>query len=116
MFTLDPINELIDALRAADIRADVDAKALTVPGVWVQPSEFALHTMGATLDTARLVLIVGDKAPARAYPALVDLLNKVNEVVTVRRAAMRSVLMPDGAYLPGLETFVGLSAPIPAPE
>lgn len=112
MFTLDPVLDLIDTLRAAGIRADVDAAQLQAPAVWVQPVSFALDTLASTLDTVRLVLFVDDTPPRLAYPALVALLNQVRAVVPVASAATRSVLMPSGAYLPGLETQVALRADI----
>lgn len=116
VFTLAGVDDLVDELRAAGIRADVDRDKVNAPGVWVQPAGFDLDTLATTRTAVRLMLIVPDKDPRRAYKALVDLLNKVTQVIPVRSAVGRSVLMSDGAMLPGLEVQWAVRAPIPEPN
>lgn len=113
MFTLAPLTDLVDTLHAADIRAAVDVKDLTAPGVWVQPTGLNRDTLASTRVAVRLVLIVPDLDHGRATTQLVDLLNKVAAVLPISSAAPRSVLMPDGTLLPGLEVPFTLRADIP---
>lgn len=112
MYTLAPIADLIAAFEDAGIRASDDPGSLQAPAVWVQPVGVAAATLDGTAVNVRLVMVVPDNGTTRAYGALVDLVNQVNAVVPIRAADTRSVLMPDGTYLPGMEANIALHAPI----
>lgn len=116
MYVHAPIDDLVAALKAAGIRAGVDPASLQAPAVWVQPLGGAIVTLDGSAQNVRLVGILPDQTVDRAYRAVVDHVNQVSAVVHVHAYDTRSVLMPDGALLPGWETNIALRAPIPAPE
>lgn len=105
-----PVDELVDALKAASIRAGVDLAGIQAPGVWVQPLGPGLDTLGGTAVRVRLVLVVPDNGIGRAYAAIAALADQVNAVIPIRAYDYRTVLMPDGNQLPGAETQIALRA------
>lgn len=102
--TLQGATDMVDALRAADIRADLDPAGFQPPGVWVQVRGFRPASLAGYDTNLALELVTGDTDHARAAAALVDLYNAVCGVLGGPRPAnARTVLLPDGTRLPGLE-------------
>jgi hypothetical protein len=103
MFDLTPINEVVEALRDAGIRADLDPAKVNLPGVWVWLGPFQVDTLATYRNDLRLQLLVKDTHDHRAFTQLLDLARKVNAVIPVRTATPRQVPLPDGNPLPALE-------------
>ena len=116
MFNLDPTLALVEQLRAAGIRAALAPASVNLPGVWVQVAAFAPYTMGTFSTSLRLQLLASDTDARRAMDALVDLAQQVRTVIPYRDATARTVLMPDGTGLPGLEVRTTVNGPITIPE
>lgn len=121
MFTLTDVDDLVEQLVAADIRADTDPAAVNLPGVWVQVAQFEPHTLAAFRTEVRLQLITGDRDSRRVMEDLVSLLNQVAGVIGPRPARARTVLLPGDqpTRLPALEITLQLhtefTTPPPAP-
>lgn len=100
--TLAPLTEVVELLRdTAQVRCETDPAQLVPPGVLVSLSGFAVFTMdGVYAPTALVRAVVPDSPADKASAELVELVNKVLEV-----------LEPDGPV-----TAVGLVLPNdPAP-
>lgn len=116
MFTLAGAQEVIDALQAADIEAALDPALLNMPGVWVQVTGFELDTMKTFKTDLRLLLVTRDTDAHSAMTSLVDLAAQVHPIIRTGKARARTVLLPDGTPLPGLEVTTSTRNPIAPPE
>lgn len=108
---LTPLTQLatelveLDGVRAASVDP---AELTTLPAVWVQLTGIRYDLLGGHTLATRLVLVVPDNGVARSGAALLELLNKVTDVVE-----------PDGdvtpypVSLPGQpNTLPGLAVPV----
>lgn len=109
--TLAPLTELVDLLRDADLRVEVDPSALVPPGVLVSLSGFAVYTMdGVYAPTVLVRAVVPDSDQDKAATELVELVNRLLEVVEPDGpiTAVGLVLPNDPAPLPCLSFPVNL--------
>lgn len=87
------------------LRADLDLAELRIPGVWVQLRSVEAYTLdNGDAVNARLVAIVEEKDPRRAYTALLELYSLVKAALGAPDdgATFVTVNTPDGPALPGL--------------
>lgn len=115
-YSLDPADQFVERLKAAKISASLDPAKVNAPGVWVQIVEFQPDTLSTYKTVLRLQLIARDNEPRQAMRSLIRLTTKVGGVIKVRAARARTVPMPDGTALPGLEISHVLRAPYIVPE
>ena len=103
--TWGPLNVLVDALRAADVRADLDPSSLNLPAAWVTVEGIqAANVAGDTTLLAVVYLIVPDQDYGRALADLADLYNLV----------VPGVLRPDGQVVPQGVILPDSTTPLPA--
>lgn len=73
---------LVEALRAADVQADLDAAKVKLPGVWVSVDRLLDWTLsGGGMIRARLFVVVADRDDRRVLEALDDICALVFDVV-----------------------------------
>ena len=102
---VDPLQELVDDLKAGGVKAAEDLERLNLPGVWVQCTTIRHETVsGPPTLLVRLWLITGDKERRKALPALEQLYRKVQAAVgrPSDDVAVASVLMTEGGRMPAL--------------
>lgn len=110
--TTAPMTELVELLRANGLRVEADPSALVPPGVLVSLSGFTVVTLeGVYAPTTLVRLVVPDSDQERAAAELVELANKVLEVVEPDGpiTALGLVLPSDPAPLPCLSFPVNLT-------
>lgn len=106
---LDDADEVVALIKSAGIRSvSTEAAELNMPAVWVQIVGFTFDRLaGYTLNT-RIVLVVGDRKPARARRELAELLNKVlTKVNPGGPVVARTYQLPENPT-----PFPGLSFPL----
>lgn len=98
------VDELVTALRAADINAAADPADVRTPGVFVNITPgFSLDHYGAYTHRLQLHLVVPDNGYVRSRDALVDLANAVFAVVTPTADPFyQGLQLPNTKPLPGL--------------
>lgn len=103
--TWAPVTALVDALRAAGVRADLDPASLNLPAAWVtvEGLQAANVRHDLALDVA-VYLIAPDQDYARALEDLADLFN----------STVPEVLTPDGQVVPQGVILPDSSTPLPA--
>lgn len=103
--TWQPVLDLVTALQAADVRADLDPAALNLPAAWVtvEGLQAANVARDLALDVA-VYLIAPDQDYARALEDLAELFNRV----------VPGVLVPDGRVVPQGVVLPDSSTPLPA--
>lgn len=111
--TLAPLAELVELLETAHptMRVAVDPTELVPPGVLVSLSGFAVYTLdGIYAPTALVRAVVPDSPQAKAADELVELVNKLLDVVEPDGpiTAIGLVLPNDPAPLPCLSFPVNL--------
>lgn len=100
-----PVVDLVQRLRDAGVRADVDLEDVPVPGVWVRLTQVGAGTMTGAEVGLELVCLTEETAASRAYPALIDLHNSLDDHLgglTDQPARFVTVSLPGGASVPGL--------------
>lgn len=114
--SLQGAHDMVAALQAADIAASLDPAGFVPPGVWVQVRGFRPLSLGGYDTALALELVTADTDHGQAAASLVDLYNAVCGVLgEPRPATARTVLMPDGTRLPGLEIMAADSSPYTDP-
>lgn len=100
------LQDLVDALQAADISADLEAARVRTPGVWVTLDRLPAsgYTLGrGGIVRARLFLVVGEKDAHRSLEALQGLYDQVEAVVDPASDVEAAALdLPDRPGLPAL--------------
>lgn len=98
------VDDLVEALKAADIHAAADPADVRTPGVYVDVTAgFSLDHIGAYTHKLRLHLVVADNGYARSRDALVALANAVFAVVTpTDDPYFQGLQLPTLKPLPGL--------------
>lgn len=105
MLSFEPVQQLVQLLRGAGVRADTDPAKLNLPGAWVTVEDIRPLTLGGQLQLAAVVyLIVGDTDYSRAYTQLAALYNKV----------VPGQLTPDGPVIAQGVVMPGNPTPLPA--
>lgn len=100
-----PLADLVEALKAAEVRASLDPAAVNLPGAWVTLEAVDPVNLRRDLRLAAVVyLIVGDTDYRRALDALAALFN----------AVVPAVLTPDGPVVPQGVLLPDTSTPLPA--
>lgn len=85
-----PVQQLVELLRGADLRADVDPAKLNLPAAWVTVDAVRTLTVDGSLQLECAVfLIVADTGYTQAYERLAEAYNK-----------LATVLSPDGPVTP----------------
>lgn len=114
-----PLIDLVAALRAADVRADLDPAGLNLPAAWVTCEGFQAASLGGGRKLFGVVyLLVADTDAQRSLEALADLYNQVvpNVFTPDGRTNVQGVQLPDSStVLPALRVPVNLYA-LPTPE
>lgn len=99
-----PVQALVELLRGAGLRADMDPASLNLPGAWVTVDAIRTLTVDGAVQLECVVfLIVGDTDYERAYTKLAELFN-----------LMGTVLEPDGPVTPQGVVMPGTSTAVPA--
>lgn len=101
------LQDLVDALQAADVAADLEAAKVRAPGVWVTLDRLPAsgYTLGrGGIVRARLFLIVQERDARRSLDALQALYDQVEAVVDPTSDVELSTL--DLPERPGLPAFM----------
>lgn len=102
--TMAPVDELVDALKAAGVACSMDAAELNLPGAWLALDEVRPFNLKGTLQLRMsLYLICPDTDPYRALGILSKLFNLTREA-----------LEPDGAVTPQGVVMPSDPTPLPA--
>lgn len=97
------VRGFVDELRGEEIPCDVNLDDVPVPGVWVQLRTVGPYTLAAELVELRLVCLVEDLQADQAYPKLLDLFERLDQVLPVSLdGTFVTVRHPEGDELPGL--------------
>lgn len=106
------VDDLVEALRAAGLRADVDPAQLNPPCVWVNVTGLGDHTLDGIQIRTRLVCIAPDQTHRRAMGVLAGLYNKVVSVVDpAGETTTQGTVLPDAPTpLPSLSVPFDLLA------
>lgn len=102
----EALQNIADVCVSAGLDAAVDARDLTIPGVWVTPGTISFNTMSrnsASMDVD-LYLVSPDHGATAAYDNLGDMLDQLVDVLYVSEA------IPVGLNLPnhGADSFPAL--------
>jgi len=109
--TTAPIEQLLDALKAAGVFASMDPAKVNLPGGWLALDEVRPHSLAGRLQLrCALYLIAPDKDALRAVGVLTGLYNKARTVLTPDGPVVtQGVVMPDSPTpLPALRVPVHL--------
>lgn len=109
-----PLRDLVDLLRAAGVRADLDPANVNLPGAWVTLEGFQAANLTRDHRLLAVVwLLVPDTDASRALEALADLFNQVVPALLIPdgQVNVQGVQLPDTTtVLPGLRVPVHLFA------
>jgi hypothetical protein len=90
--SISRLDDLVETLRAAGLRADMALEDLSLPGVWIRPRTVAADVISCGRSIAvDLVCIHGDTDARRAYAGLFDLFNAVVDTVDTNAGDARFV-------------------------
>lgn len=106
------LQDLVDALVAADVEASLDPSDLNLPGVYVTLDRITDPTLsGGGTVRARLMLLGPDLDDRRALEGLQDLYTATTAVVTpMSDVEATTANMPAGPDVPGLTFTTDLPA------
>lgn len=105
MLTFDSVDELVTALIATGMRAEVDPSDLNLPGAWVAVESIRSATVAGDLRLGVSVyLIAPDRDHRRAMASLADLYNQ----------AIPAAITPDGPVVPTAVVMPDDPTPLPA--
>lgn len=101
--------DLADTLTAAGVPATLNRTSLQVPGAWVRPDTAGRATLRGGTTRASVLLVVPQAGDLEALGDLVDLLDKVLEVLDPDGDVDTSVVLPhNGNALPAFRLVVDL--------
>jgi hypothetical protein len=110
--TTAPLEELLDALKDAEVFTSMDPAKVNLPGGWLALDEVRGRTLAGGLQLrCSLYLITSDRSTLRAVGVLTDLYNKARTVLTPDGPVVtQGVVMPDSPTpLPALRVPVHLN-------
>lgn len=103
--TWGPVLDLVAALQAAGVRADLDPANLNLPAAWVTVDGIQAANVRGDVDLlAAVYFIAPDQDYARALEDLAEMFNLV----------IPGVLIPDGQVVPQGVVLPDSSTPLPA--